>query len=189
MPILTSSAHQSQVLVRSLLFDPRHCRRIPVKHMCGREHDKYLMVLSVVCLRVTLKLERCSFFWREDGTRTSDCARTKKRLRVSYLSHERGSWFFLCCPSDASLRTCLCLWLTLCPYLLASTLHSSPLPSGSSFLDSQSFCPLVFFPLTSLCRLSSLSHLLPAFFFTLCFPFLSSPRLFAGKFFEEQPAS
>lgn len=71
------------------------------------------------------------------------------------------------------LRTCLCLWLTLYPYLLASTLHSSPLPSDSSFLDSQSFCPLVFSPLTSLCRLSSLSRLLPAFFFTLCF--LSSP--------------
>lgn len=128
-------------------------------------------------------------FWREYGTTTSACAGTKKRPSVSYLSHERGSWFFLCCPSDALLRTCLCLWLTLYPYLLASTLHSSPLPSGSSFLESQSFCPLVFYPLTSLCRPSSLSRLLPVFFFTLCFPFLSSPCLFAGKFFEEQPAS
>lgn len=70
MPILTSSAHQSQVLFRFLPFDPRHCRYMRAKTH-GKKYDKYLKtVLSVCCLWVTLKLERCSCFL--EGVRHND---------------------------------------------------------------------------------------------------------------------
>lgn len=141
-------------------FDPRRCGRV-LKGTGEKTREIIEDGLSECVLRCTLKLQRCSItpvVWREDSTMPYGCVGTKKHPRVSYLSHGRGSCFFLCCPSDASLRTCLCLWLTLYPYLLASTLHSSPLPSSSSFLDSQSFCPLFRLPSDKVFATSLLCH-------------------------------
>ena len=122
----------------------------------------------------------------------SGCCGDKEASEGSYLSRERGSWFFLCCLSDALLRTCLYFWLTLYLYLLSSTLHSSPLPEESSFLDSQSFlCPVLspLFDKSPCCLLSLPPFSRRVFFFTLVSLFLLASPSVCGELCEAQSAS
>lgn len=118
----------------------------------------------------------------------------------SYLSHARGSWFSPCWPSDAWLRSAPCLRSTCCPSLLATTLLlSSPLPSGSSFLDSQCFlfgCFVwIFFALCFFSPGSPFLFLPPLllFFLTLvflCFSLPTGNSVFSSLFLllSSQPA-